>query len=168
MTLTLLFMGKKQKLLTECSLLSCIHTLNYHTIFSSSIVSFVSSVFCPSAFDSTDKCALSTQNTQATACRLWLCLANNRAFIPYVFYEGHQATVVSPQNVGLAASSAPLRYYANPVWLRAALVGYLGERSRCTRRRCHWGSADVTSTKKQLKICKPSLVKSSEGLLPVH
>ena len=92
----------------------------------------------------------------------------SRAYFPYVFYEGHQATVVSPQNVGLEASLAPLQYYANPVWLRAALVGYLEERSHCTRKRCRWGSADVTITQKQVKLYKPRLVMSSEALLPVH
>lgn len=156
-----LIMGRKQKVL-----IYCLHPYiqSPQQLFFCGIVSFVSSIFCFSTFDSTDKCALSTQNTQAAACRLWLCLANSRACFPYVFYEGHQATVVSPQNVGLEASSVPLQYYANLVWLRAALVEYWEERSRCTRRRCHWGSADVTVTQKQVKkkICKPRLVKSSK------
>lgn len=159
--------GKKRK---GSHLLTCIHTYNHH----SNSFSVVLSALCHQSFafqhlTAQTSGALSTQNTQAAACRLWLCLANSRACFPYVFYEGHQATVVSPQNVGLEASSEPLQYYANLVWLRAALVEYWEERSRCTRRRCHWGSADVTVTEKQVKkICKPRLVKSSEGLLPVR
>lgn len=164
-TLTPLFKGTKMK---AAHTVLCSPTSTHGITSFCGIVSFVSSIFGPSTFDSTDKCALSTQNTQAAACQLLSGLANSRACFPYVFYEGRQATVVSPQNVGLEASSAPLRYYANPAWLRAALVGCLEERSRCTRRRCHWGSADVTITHKRVNICKPRLVKSSQGLLPVH
>lgn len=90
--------------------------------------------------------ALSTQSTQPAACLLLLCLANSAARSPYVFYEGHQAAAVSPQSVGREASSAPLRCCANPVWPRAALVGCSEERSRCTRRRCRWGSEDIRDT----------------------
>lgn len=84
---------------------------------------------------------------QAGLCLLSLCFpgigANRGAGVcvgPYVSYGARQAAVVSPQSVGPEASSAPLRCSATragpgPVW-----VGCLEERSRCRRRRCHWGS----------------------------
>lgn len=70
---------------------------------------------------------------------------------PYVSYEARQAAVVSPQSVGLEASSAPLRCYATRVWPRPASVGCLVERSRCRHRRCHWGSVEIKKINKLKK-----------------
>lgn len=150
-TLTLLFKGRKQKLPIDCPLLTCIHTWNHH----SDSFSVVLSALCHQSFALQHLTAQTSvpylHRIHRRQLVLFDCAWQTVDCFPYVFYEGHQATVVSPQNVGLEASSAPLRYYANPVWLRAALVGYLEERSRCTRRRCHWGSADVAITQKQVK-----------------
>lgn len=134
--LTLLVARRKGRLLSDRPPRSPAHTV------------FLLVVSAPGR-PSFDQRALSPRRTQA-ARRL---LANNRA--PYVFYGGHQAAAVSPQSVGLEASLAPLRCYASPAWLGAASGGRSAAHSRCTRRRCRWGSAGVKAHRQGSERYRP-------------